>query len=102
VSYRIEIVPSAEQEIRALPAYVRAQARQLVPTLARNPRPSRSQELRGRPGIYRIWLAGRWRVVYQVDDSQQVVTILRVRLKEDIDYNFLGSAEYTAHIHTLL
>jgi mRNA-degrading endonuclease RelE of RelBE toxin-antitoxin system len=88
VSFQIKIVPSAEQEIRALPGYVRAQARQLVPALAHNPRPSRAKELRGKPGTYRIWLAGRWRIVYQVDD-QQIVVILRVRLKEDIDYDSL-------------
>jgi mRNA-degrading endonuclease RelE of RelBE toxin-antitoxin system len=45
------------------------------------------------PGIYRIWLAGRWRIVYQVDDTQQLVTILRVRLKDDIDYGSLRTSE---------
>jgi len=48
------------------------------------------QKLCGKPGTYRIWLAGRWRIVYQIDDDQQVVVILRVRLKEDIDYESLG------------
>jgi len=93
VSYQIKIIPSAEQEIRALPAYVRAQARQLVPALARSPRPSRAKELCDNPGTYRIWPAGRWRIVYQMDDDQQVVIILRVRLKEDIDYDSLASPE---------
>ena len=58
-----------------------------------NPKPSRVKELRGKPDIFRIWLAGRWRIAYQVDDAQQVVVILRVRLKEDIDYDSLGSPE---------
>jgi mRNA-degrading endonuclease RelE of RelBE toxin-antitoxin system len=93
VSYRIKIDQEAEQEIRALPAYVRAQARQLVPALAQNPRPHRAKELRGKPDIYRVWLARRWRIAYRVDDSQQLVTILRVRLKEDIDYDSLASPE---------
>jgi mRNA-degrading endonuclease RelE of RelBE toxin-antitoxin system len=30
VSYQIEITPTARQEIRALPAYVRSQAVQLI------------------------------------------------------------------------
>jgi mRNA-degrading endonuclease RelE of RelBE toxin-antitoxin system len=93
VSYQIKIVPSAEQEIRALPAYVRAQARQLVLALAGSPRPSRANELRDNLGTYRIWLAGRWRIVYQIDDDQQAVIILRVRRKEDIDYDSLSSPE---------
>ena len=93
MSYRIRIDREAEQEIRALPAYVRAQARQLVPALAWNPRPDRATELRGKPGIYRVWLAGHWRIAYHVDDQQQFVTILRVRLKEDIDYASLKAPE---------
>ncbi|MEJ5198503.1 MAG: type II toxin-antitoxin system RelE/ParE family toxin [Anaerolineae bacterium] len=86
MSYRIEISPSAQREIRQLPGYVRAQAIQLIDALGQNPRPVRARELRDRENIFRIWLAGRWRIVYAVDDELQVVLILRVRRKEDIDY----------------
>jgi mRNA interferase RelE/StbE len=86
VSYRIEVSHSARQEIRALPAYVRAQALQLIDELAGNPRPARAKELQERQNIFRIWLAGRWRIVYAVDDELLVVLIIRVRRKEDIDY----------------
>jgi mRNA-degrading endonuclease RelE of RelBE toxin-antitoxin system len=81
------------REIRYLPGHVRAQARQAVPTLAENPRPPRARELRDRPGIYRLWLAGRWRIVYHVDDALQIVTILRVRRKDDIDYGSVSVPE---------
>jgi len=86
VSYRIEVSPPARQEIRALPAYVRAQAVQLIDELAGNPRPTRAKELQDRQNIFRIWLAGRWRIVYAVDDESTLVLIMRVRRKEDIDY----------------
>ena len=89
MSYRIEIRPSAQKEVIALPGHVRAQARQLIRAIGENPRPARAKELRDRPSIYRIWLAGRWRVVYEVDDDLEVVLILRVRLKEAIDYERL-------------
>ena len=79
MSYQIEISPSARQEIRALPAYVRAQALQLIDELGRNPRPARAKELQDRQNIYRIWLAGRWRIVYAVDDALIVVTRWRGR-----------------------
>ena len=85
MSYQIEISPLARQEIRALPAYVRTQALQLIDKLGRNPRPERAKELQDRQKIYRIWLAGRWRIVYAVDDKQIVVLIIRVWCKEDID-----------------
>lgn len=86
MSYQIEITPAARREIRALPGYVRSQAIQLIEELGRDPRPARAGELRDRENIFRIWLAGRWRIVYEVDDELVVVLILRVRRKEDIDY----------------
>ena len=86
MSYRIEVSHSARQEIRALPAYVRAQALQLIDELAGNPRPARAKELQERQNIFRIWLAGRWRIVYAVDDELILVLIMRVRRKEDTDY----------------
>lgn len=89
MSYRIEVSHSARQEIRALPAYVRAQALQLIDELAGNPRPARAKELQDRQNIFRIWLAGRWRIAYAVDDELLVVLVIRVRRKEDIDYSSL-------------
>jgi mRNA interferase RelE/StbE len=93
VSYRLRIEQPAAKEIRALPGHARAQAKRLIDALAEDPRPPRSKELQGKPGIYRLWLAGRWRVVYEVDDSRQVVYVLRVRVKEQIDYESLEPRE---------
>lgn len=86
MSYRIEVSSAARHEIRALPGYVRAQAVRLIDELGEDPRPARARELRERENVYRIWLAGRWRVVYSIDDELVVVLILRVRRKEEIDY----------------
>lgn len=93
MSYQVEVSPKVRKEIKALPGHVRAQARQLIRALGENPRPSRAKELRGKPNIYRIWLAGRWRVAYEIDDELKRIRILRVRRKERIDYESLGSSE---------
>ena len=89
MSYRVEISPLAQKEIRSLPGYVRAQAIQLIDALAENPKPSRAKELRDKPNIFRIWLAKSWRIAYEVDDESKVIIILRVRQKESIDYESL-------------
>lgn len=89
MSYQIKIAPAIPAELKALPGYVRAQARRLIDLLSTNPRPSDAQELRNKPGIYRIWLVGRWRIAYTVDDDNQIVRILRVRRKEAMDYESL-------------
>lgn len=91
VSYRVEVSPEARKEIRDLTGYVRAPVLQLIRELTETPRPARAQELKHRPSIYRIWVVGRWRVAYHVNDDLRRVRVLRVRLKEDIDYDSLGA-----------
>jgi mRNA-degrading endonuclease RelE of RelBE toxin-antitoxin system len=89
VSYQIKTAPEVQKELKALPGYVRAQAYQMIDTLASNPRPHKAKELRRKPGFYRIWLAGRWRIVYSINDETQIVRIIRVRSKATIDYESL-------------
>jgi mRNA-degrading endonuclease RelE of RelBE toxin-antitoxin system len=89
VSYQIELHREALAELKALPASVRAQAIELIDLLAATPRPPRAKELRDKPGIYRIWLAGRWRIAYEIDDEQQTIVVRRIRRKSDIDYDSL-------------
>ena len=93
MSYQIKVPPEVRKEIKDLPGHVRAQARQLISALGENSRPSRAKELRGKPNIYRIWLAGRWRIAYEIDDELKLIRILRVRRKERIDYESLRSSE---------
>ncbi len=40
----------------------------------------RSQELRGKPNIYRIPLQ-KWRIIYRLEEDIKTVTVLTVRLK---------------------
>lgn len=89
MSYRIRVSPSAQKEIRTLPGHVRRLAIQLIDALAEKPRPARAKELRGKPNIYRIWLAKNWRIVYQIDDDSKMLLIMRVHRKEQIDYENL-------------
>ncbi len=91
MSYRIELIPPARAEIRALCGYLRAQALELVAALGDRPRPPRARELWSRPEIHRIWLAGSWRVAYQVDETTRRVLILCLRHKESIAFDTLPS-----------
>ncbi len=94
VSYRVNVTLEARREIKALPGYVRAQARKLVRALGLDPRPHRAKELREKPNVYRIWLAGRWRIAYAINDGDQIVHILRVRRKEFMAYEHLDGSDY--------
>ena len=89
MNYQIEVSSQARQEILSLPGYIRTQARQLIRELRQNPFPPRAKELQDKPNIFRIWLAGNWRIVYAVDRGRQLIRILRVREKKHIDYESL-------------
>lgn len=89
MSYRVDVPPSVRKEIEGLPGHVRAQIKQLIRELQDTPKPPRAKELRGKPDVYRIWLATRWRVAYRVDEDAQHILLLRVCLKEFMDYESL-------------
>ncbi len=94
MSYRIDVTREARGEIKALPGYVRAQARKLVRALGIDPRPARAKELCQDPQVFRIWLAGRWRIAYAVDDEARNLHVLRVRRRSLLDYEGLDSSDY--------
>jgi mRNA-degrading endonuclease RelE of RelBE toxin-antitoxin system len=89
MSYQIRITADAHREIKALSGYVRSPALKTINALSANPRPPAAKELRGKPGIYRIRVAGKWRIAYRLKEEEKLVVILRVRLKEKIDYDSL-------------
>ena len=78
--YRLSISDVAEREMRRLPGTVKQRIRRMVNSLASNPYPPETKELRGRPGRYRIRL-DKWRIIYRVDDDAVLVEIMRVRRK---------------------
>ncbi len=70
---------------RAIGALQPAEGRRVIAaigTLSHNPRPSGCIKLRNRPG-WRIRV-GNYRVVYEIDDDQRVVTILDVDHRRDV------------------
>lgn len=93
MSYQVEISASAQRDIARLPGHIRQEARHRVRELAQNPRPPKSKELQGYPNLYRIWLDGKWRIVYHIDDDAGIVRIVRVREKGPRIYEDLGTAE---------
>lgn len=91
MSYRLKVRREALRDLKALPGHVRAEARRLIRALRDDPYPARAKELRDKPNIFRIWLAARWRLVYEVDDQDGVIHVLRIRLKDAIDYEGFSS-----------
>ena len=82
MAYRVEVTEAAEQDLSALPRDILSRVNARILTLAERPRPRGSILLQGSRNLRRLRV-GAYRMIYQVDDAQHVVTIARVRHRRD-------------------
>jgi mRNA interferase RelE/StbE len=82
VTYTIAILRRAQKELADLPKEPYVRIRDAIRLLAEEPRPSGSKRLTGRAG-WRIRV-GSYRVIYEIDDPNHLVTILHVGHRRDI------------------
>jgi mRNA interferase RelE/StbE len=79
--HRTEVASAAAKDLARLPRDLLASVRGAIDSLSDQPRPHDSAKPRPN-GPHRIRI-GDYRVLYDVDDAQRVVTILRVRHRRD-------------------
>ncbi len=77
MTYRLEIAAIAKRQFKQLPDDVQSRLRAKIESLASCPRPHGSRKLIGYQDVYRI-RAGRYRVIYSVDDEKVIVLILKL------------------------
>ena len=77
--YQLKYTTEAKDALPTLPGYYRQQIRRAIESLAENPRPG-TAELTKQPNRFKIKF-DRWRLIYDVNDEDEVVRILRIRPK---------------------
>ena len=82
MSYSIGILRRAQKELSQLPRQEYQRVREAIENLSKDPRPQGCKKLTGREG-WRIRV-GDYRVIYEVDDAQQALTILHVGHRRDV------------------
>ena len=80
--YQVIIRPSAEPDFRSLPKADQERVARRIQLLTDNPRPPGCKKL-GDPNIFRI-RQGDYRVIYQIDDAQRIVQIIRVGHRREV------------------
>ncbi len=83
--YRVEFTRRARRDLGRAPTWLVRRVVELVSTLEENPVPHvgwEGRELGGMGGLYR-GRVGDYRIVYVVNDSEGVVTVLRVTSRGD-------------------
>jgi mRNA interferase RelE/StbE len=82
MSYALGILPRAQRELGALPTETYQRLREAIFALAHEPRPQSSRKLTGREG-WRLRV-GDYRVLYDIDDAKQTITIVHVGHRRDV------------------
>jgi mRNA interferase RelE/StbE len=82
VSYSLLILPRAKRELADLPSQQLAVAELKISALQANPLPAGCKKLRDRQG-WRVRF-GDYRIIYKIDDTQEIVTILEVGHRREI------------------
>ena len=82
--YRLSIKKTASKELQAVSdKETLAKLIEKIKSLAVEPRPQGSEKLAGRSDLYRV-KQGNYRVVYSVDDYNNMVDIVKVRHRRDV------------------
>ena len=76
--YRLELSRTALRGLEQLPPQMRERLTAHLSGLTTDPRPLHSRHLQGHLTGFRRLRVGDYRAIYQVDDEQQCVTVVRV------------------------
>ena len=82
MTYQLLIKRSAEKELDTLPKQVRIRITNKLVTLEEDPRPAGIKKLRGE-NAFRIRV-GDYRVLYTIDDSDEIVTIYAIGHRREV------------------
>ncbi len=82
-TYEIKFATSAAKEFRSLSTELRYRIGAAIDGLSQNPHPPGVRKLVGHERLYRIRV-GQYRVVYEINDKEQLVRITRVRHRREV------------------
>lgn len=83
MTYRITLAPAAARQLRNFDPQVRRRIQAALELLSADPRPPAATRLVGGAGEWRI-RTGDYRVVYEIEDEQLLVLVLRMGHRREI------------------
>jgi len=81
--YRLIIKRSAERDLRRLPRELFLRLNKQILALREEPRPAMVRKMEGSVSDWRLRV-GDYRLLYEVNDTERTVTIVRVRHRRDV------------------
>jgi mRNA interferase RelE/StbE len=83
MTYRVELKPSVVESLAKIPLSDRKKIARKIDSLIENPRPRGVVKLAGEESLYRI-RSGDYRIIYQIQDEQLLVLVVRVGQRGDV------------------
>lgn len=83
MTYRVTLAPSAARQLRKFDPDVRRRLQAAIELLAIDPRPPAATRLVGGSGEWRV-RTGNYRIVYEINDNELVVLVLRMGHRREI------------------
>lgn len=83
MTYRITLAPSAARQLRKFDPQVRRRIQAALELLSSDPRPPAATQLVGGGGEWRV-RTGDYRIVYEIEDDELLVLVLRVGHRRQI------------------
>jgi len=84
LAYRVEIQRAAQKQLLSFSREAQVEIAKAIDDLENNARPAGCRKL-GETGLWRV-RAGRYRVVYVIDDEAKVVTVVKVAIRREDTY----------------
>ncbi|MEM8675957.1 MAG: type II toxin-antitoxin system RelE/ParE family toxin [Cyanobacteria bacterium P01_G01_bin.67] len=81
--YSLSLKSSAAKELKKLPLKVQHRIVDMITKLIDDPRYSGVVKLKGNDNLYRCRV-GEYRIVYEINDSEQKIVITRIRHRRDV------------------
>ena len=85
--FRVQILPAAQRQFRALPASVGARVRGAIVALGDQPRPVGAGKIQGTE-FWRLRI-GDLRIIFAIDDTNRIVSIERIARRSESTYRRL-------------
>ncbi|MGQ9657416.1 MAG: type II toxin-antitoxin system RelE family toxin [Fimbriimonadales bacterium] len=82
MKYSVQILPRAVKQLEKLPVEAYGRVKEVLLSLAEDPRPRGCVKLKGRES-WRVRV-GHYRVLYEIDDTSRTVTILDVGHRREV------------------
>lgn len=81
-SFKLELKTSLEHDLKKIDRQFIPKILDAIDNLSQNPFPTQSKKLQGTELTYRLRV-GDYRVIYQVDGDNNIITVFHVRHRKD-------------------